>query len=60
MNVFVLSEISATKETVLGVFSTSENARRAFIKKRKYTAYYPIYGFELDEEKEYDIYRRGL
>ncbi|KKL54597.1 hypothetical protein LCGC14_2263780, partial [marine sediment metagenome] len=35
MNVFVLSEISATKETVLGVFSTSENARRAFTKKRK-------------------------
>ncbi|KKN59476.1 hypothetical protein LCGC14_0541880 [marine sediment metagenome] len=60
MNVFVLSEMSATKETILGVFSTLENARRAFTKKRKYTAVYPIYEFELDKEKEYDEFRRGL
>ncbi len=60
MNVFVLLEISATKSNILGVFSTLENARRAFTEKRKYTAVYLIYEFKLDEEKEYDEFRRGL
>ncbi len=60
MNVFALLEISATKNKVLGVFSTLENARRAFMEIRKYTAVYLIHEFELDKEKEYDEFRRGL
>ncbi len=60
MNVFVLLEMSATKSNILGVFSTPENARQAFKRERKFTAVYPIYEFELDEEKEYDEFRRGL